>query len=56
MARFVGERSPETCSRPCLNRALVLKNEALRDYELNFFLGGNTVYRLLQPSREDIAA
>lgn len=54
MARFLGEKSPETCSMPCLQRAFVLKNEALRDYGLDFFLGGNTVFRLVQPSPEDI--
>jgi hypothetical protein len=54
MARFLGEESPETCSMPCLRRAFVLKNEALKDYGLDFFLGGNTVFRLVQPSPEDI--
>jgi len=54
MARFLGEKSPETCSMPCLRRAFVLKNEALKDYGLDFFLGGNTVLRLVQPSPEDI--
>jgi hypothetical protein len=54
MARFLGEKSPETCSRPCLRRAFVLKNEALKEYGLDFFLRGNTVFRLVQPSLEDI--
>ncbi len=54
MARFLGEKSPETCSMPCLQRAFVLKNEALKDYGLDFLLGGNTVFRLVQPSSEDI--
>lgn len=57
-ARFLGEKSPETCSRPCLRRAFVLKNEALREYEeefgLELFLSGNTVFRLVQPSPGDI--
>jgi len=54
MARFVGEQSPERCSRPCLSRAFVLRNEALREYGLDFFLGGNTVFRLVQPSPGDM--
>jgi len=54
MARFLGEQSPERCSRPCLRRAFVLKNEALKEYGLDFFLGGNTVFRLVQPSPEDV--
>jgi hypothetical protein len=43
MARYLGEQSPETCSMPCLRRAFVLRNEALKDYGLDFFLAGNTV-------------
>ena len=54
MARFLGEESPETCSRPCLRRAFVLKNEALKEYGLDFFLNGNTVFRLVQPSPGDV--
>jgi hypothetical protein len=54
MARFLAEESPETCSMPCLRRAFVLKNEALKDYGLDFYLGGNTVFRLVQPSSGDI--
>jgi hypothetical protein len=58
-ARFLGEKRPETCSRPCLRRAFVLENEALEEYEAEFglqlYLHGNTVFRVVQPSREDIA-
>jgi hypothetical protein len=53
-ARFLGETRPEPCSRPCLTRAFVPKNEALREYGLDFFLSGNTVFRLAQPSPADI--
>jgi hypothetical protein len=58
MARFLGEKSPETCSRPCLNSAFLLKNEAVGEYEEDFglqlYLGGNTVFRVIQPSPADI--
>ena len=57
-ARFLGEKSPETCSRPCMRRAFVLTNEAIREYEeefgLELFLNGNTVYRIIQPTPEEI--
>ena len=54
-ARFLGEKSPETCSRPCLRRAFMLRNEALQEYGVDFLLGGNTVFRLVQPSPGDVA-
>jgi len=59
MARFLGEKHPERCSRPCLRTAYVLKNEALTEYEeefgLKLFLHGNAVFRLAHLSREDVA-
>ena len=51
MARFLGEKSPEECSKPCLHRAFLLKNEALG---MRFYLHGNAVFRLVQPSRKDV--
>ena len=56
-ARFLGEQSPERCHRPCLRRAFVLTNEVLEALELEpYLLLGNAVFRLVQPSLEDLAA
>ncbi len=55
-ARFLGEKSPESCSRPCLSRAFVLRSEVLEEYGLEFVLHGNAVFRLVQPLAMDVAA
>ena len=55
MARFLGETEPGRCSRPCLRRAFLLRNEALEEYGVEFILHGNTVLRLAQPSSEHVA-
>jgi len=55
MARFLGEKSPEECSRPCLRRAFLLRNEALDAVGLELFLHGNAVLRLEHPAAEDVA-
>jgi len=56
MARFLGEKSPETCSRPCRRRAFVLRNEALEVLRLEpYYLHGNAVLRFVQPSPGDLA-
>jgi hypothetical protein len=56
-ARFLEEKSPEECSRPCLSRAFLLKNELLEAVGVDFFLHGNAVFRVVQPSpREMLAA
>jgi hypothetical protein len=52
-ARFLGEKDPEKCSRPCLKNSFFLKNDALK---LEMFLQGNVVYKLISPKREDIEA
>jgi hypothetical protein len=54
MARFLGETHPERCSRPCLQRALVLRNEILEEFNLELVLHGNAVFRLEPPSRERV--
>jgi collagenase-like PrtC family protease len=54
-ARFLGETSPERCSRPCLRRAFLLRNEILEEFGLEFILHGNAVFRLEAFSRADIA-
>jgi hypothetical protein len=49
-ARFLGEKSLETCTKPCLNKAYTLKNDVLG---LEIFLLGNTVSTLVQQSNID---
>jgi len=53
-ARFLGEKTPENCSKPCDSRAFLLKHRGLTDEaERKLFLQGNVVFRLVQPSRTD---
>ena len=49
--RFLGEKSPETCHRPCITRAFLLKPT---DINIKLFLYGNVVFRLIPPSQEDL--
>jgi len=51
-ARLLGEDAPDTCSRPCTDRAFLLKNPRLG---LGFFLHENAVFRLIEPSKRDVA-
>ncbi len=63
-ARFVGEKSPEECSKSCFENAFLLKlprKEVSEGFFLNeflpmpeLFLYGNAVFRFAQPLREDI--
>ena len=48
-ARFLGEAAPEACTRPCLGKAFLLRNDALGR---ELFLQGNTVFRFIPPTRE----
>jgi len=50
-ARFVGEKNPRACSKPCNTKAYLLKQE---DIELKLFLHGNVVFRFIKPSRNDL--
>lgn len=50
-ARFLGERTPESCSKPCLTRSFFLKQRAL---DVEFYLIGNAVFRLVEPSNRDL--
>jgi len=50
MARFLGEKDPEICSRPCIDRAFRLENDSLG---IELFLNGNVVFRLVKPSLKD---
>lgn len=50
-ARFLREESPEKCSKPCLDRAFLLRNEA---FGLEFYLHGNVAFRLAEPHPEAV--
>lgn len=50
-ARFLGEKSPEKCSRPCLKEAFMIKNETVG---LEFVLQGNAIFTFTQPAPEDL--
>ena len=50
-ARFLGETSPEECSKPCLDRAFLLRNEA---FGLELYLHGNVAFRLAEPHPETV--
>jgi hypothetical protein len=45
-ARFLGEERVEECSKPCLEKAFLLKKSSLE-----LFLHGNAVFNLVQPDR-----
>jgi hypothetical protein len=51
LARFFQETNPETCSKPCKEKSLFLKQKIL---QMEFFLWDNAVFRYIKPSREDI--
>ena len=51
MARFIGEREPGLCSKPCINSALNIEQKQL---EKSFVLHGNVVFRLLQSHIRDV--
>ena len=51
-ARFLGEETPEECSKPCLRRTFLLKNDALK---LDLFLNGNVVFNRTHPSPGEIS-
>ncbi len=50
-ARFLGEKSPEKCSKPCLEEAFMLRSEIAG---VEFILQGNAVFTFAQPSDEDL--
>lgn len=50
-ARFLGEESLESCSKPCYKRAFLLKHDILG---VELFLHGNVVFRFTQPSRKEV--
>jgi hypothetical protein len=50
-ARFLGEESPEKCSKPCLREAFILRSHILN---VELFLLGNAVFSHKQPSPQDL--
>ncbi len=48
-ARFLGERAPQACSKPCKTKAFLLKHD-----ELELFLNGNVVFSQTDPSEKDM--
>jgi hypothetical protein len=54
-ARFLGEESPEKCSKPCRRKAFLLKNDVLEAAGVELYLHGNAVFRCVEPSPEDVA-
>jgi len=51
MARFMGEEEPTLCSKPCLAKALKIKQKEL---EKTFTLNGNVVYRLVESTQREM--
>jgi hypothetical protein len=54
-ARYLGEENLERCSMPCLSKAFLLRNEVLEAVGVDFFLHGNAVFRMVDPSAEEVA-
>lgn len=54
-ARFLGDKSTRSCSKPCLQKALALENEVLTEAGQQFLLSGNAVFRRVEPSSKDVA-
>jgi len=51
VARFLGEEIPENCSKPCDEKAFLIKHDVIG---VEMTLGGNVVYKNLQPSKREI--
>ena len=51
-ARFIDEKEPERCSKPCDSKAFLLKHNMLK--EIDLLLCGNVVYRPTKASRKDV--
>jgi collagenase-like PrtC family protease len=47
-ARFLGEKTPEACSKQCFSRAFLLENDAIKS---KLFLHGNVVFRRTESSK-----
>ncbi len=51
-ARFLGERTPETCSKPCDTRAFFLDHKGVF-MTVELYLHGNAVFSLAKPAEKD---
>jgi hypothetical protein len=51
MARFLGEKEPFLCSKPCLIKSF---NISQKELEKSFVLHGNVVYRLVNSLKKDV--
>ena len=52
-ARFLGERTPENCSKPCDKKAFLLEHKGTF-MSVRLYLHGNAVFRLVQPEKKDV--
>lgn len=50
-ARFLGEKSPESCSKTCSKKIFLLKQETIG---IELFLWGNVVFRFTHPTRWEL--
>jgi len=51
MARLLGEKEPEKCSRPCETYGFVLKR---KDLGIELFLWGNVVFKMIEPAEKEL--
>lgn len=52
-ARFLGEETPENCSKPCDTRAFLLRHKGVF-MSVELFLHGNTVFSLVKPTKKHV--
>lgn len=50
-ARFLGEKTLESCSKPCHTRAFQMENAILG---IKLYLHGNTVFQFMEPTKNDV--
>ncbi len=50
-ARFLGEKDPTLCTRPCLEKAFTLKQ---REIGMSFMLQGNVLFKLVEHHKKDV--
>lgn len=51
LARLIGEKRYEKCSKPCKKQALILENKALG---IKMLLLGNAVFKIVEPNEKDL--
>ncbi len=50
-ARFLGEKEPSLCSKPCLTKSHLIRQKELKK---SFVLHGNVVYRLVDSQYREV--